>query len=370
MAFIDGKADPWGMVVNPSYKGVELPTIGVAAARHLRPDVATSSATQQNPAPYFTQIAAPVTSLRKIAEAVLDALAQRADQVRRANVAPTPGRSAGSTGRAVGTRFMLGIVSPATPSATGFDQAALETAGATYVGPTPSAMATAIRTAEPSTSGDAPFILDMPSVVKAHAYPGTMIVYTAARTANLPAEDASKVAEFVRISTTEGQKAGYGNGELPGGYLPITKAGVTAPLWKQAQTVATAIAAQKGAPGTGGDGEATGDGTGSGSGSGSGSGTGSGTGGDLGPGSVTSVDDTGQDPAASGETGKDKGKDAGKDTGKDTAKTDQEPVAMPPTVAVASPVAERILPLLLLVTLISAIAANLIRLRHLRRRRA
>ena len=40
------------------------------------------------------------------------------------------------------------------------------------------------------------------------------------------------------------------------------------------------------------------------------------------------------------------------------------------TTEVSSPVAERILPLLLLVTLISAVGANLIRLRHLRRRRS
>ena len=42
----------------------------------------TTSATQQNPSPYFTQLAAPVTSLRKIAEADPRRLAQRADQVR------------------------------------------------------------------------------------------------------------------------------------------------------------------------------------------------------------------------------------------------------------------------------------------------
>jgi len=45
-------------------------------------------------------------------------------------------------------------------------------------------------------------------------------------------------------------------------------------------------------------------------------------------------------------------------------------VAMPPTTAVASPVAERILPLLLLVALIGGVVANLIRLRHVRRRQA
>ena len=46
------------------------------------------------------------------------------------------------------------------------------------------------------------------------AYPGTMLVYTAAKTANLT-EDAATVAEFIRISTTEGQQPGPGTVTCP-----------------------------------------------------------------------------------------------------------------------------------------------------------
>jgi hypothetical protein len=263
---------------------------------------------------------------------------------------------------------MLGLVSTGDAERLGLAQAQLETAGRTYVGPTPAAMARAIRTAEPSESGDAPFVLDMREVVKANAYPGTMIVYTAARTANLPAEDAAKVAEFIEVSTSEGQKTGFGNGELPAGYLPIGKSGVTAPLWKQAQAVAAAVAEQKGAIQTADD-------TGAGDGEGTGDGTGDGGSTAVGPGSVTTVE---EGPATDDGAGKSSGKGAGKGGRKDGggkldeggADADQEPVDMPPTTEVASPVAQRMLPLLLVITLTSAIAANLVRLRHLRRRRA
>ena len=90
---------------------------------------------------------------------------------------------------------------------------------------------------------------------------------------------------------------------------------------------------------------------------------------------MTSVDGTGTVPTETGGAGTGEGPDKGDGKGKGDGKADdqeqeQELVAMPPTTAVASPVAERILPLLLLVALIGGVVANLIRLRHVRRRQA
>ncbi|SFA84607.1 hypothetical protein SAMN05192575_101778 [Nocardioides alpinus] len=366
-AFVDGKADPWGMRVNPSYEKITLPTSEWPLLDDFVP-VTADECRQQNPAPYFTQLAAPVTSLRKIAEAILDAWPNVQTKCDRATITE-PWKIGRIDRQGVGTRFMLGVVSMGDARRLGLDEASLATRG-TFVGPTEAAITRALRLAEPSEDGDQPFELDVAELVKADAYPGAMIVYTAARTANLPQADADKVAQFIEVATSEGQKAGYGNGELPPGYVPLKKTGVTAPLWKQAQAVATAIAEQKGATGTG-----DGDGTGQGEGDGTGGGTGGNGGGDdLGPGSVTSVGGAGEQPTPDDGSGtgkdKDKGKEKSQDKGQDRADAGDELVAMPPTTAVASPVAERILPLLLLITLISAVAANLVRLRHLRRRRA
>ena len=366
-AFVDGKADPWGMRVNPSYKKITLPTAEWPLLDDYVP-VTADECRQQNPSPYFSQLAAPVTSLRKIAEAILDSWPNVQTKCDRATFTE-PWKIGRVDRQGVGTRFLLGVVSMGDARRLGLDEARLETRGKTYVAPTDAAISKAIRLAEPSESGDGPFTLDMADVVKADAYPGTMIVYTAARTANLPQADADKVAQFIEVATTEGQKAGYGNGELPPGYVPLKKTGATAPLWKQAQAVAAAIAAQKGAtePGAGpddGSGEETGGAT-------------TGVGGPgPGPGSVTSVGGAGDEPTTPEDTGtgqaggtKDKDKDKDKDDDRNDVE-DRGVVAMPPTTAVASPVAERILPLLLLVTLLSALTTNLIRLRHLRRRRA
>ena len=82
----------------------------VAAARRLRRRRPTHECYQQNPAPYFTQIAAPVTSLRKIAEAVLDAWPNVQTKCDR-STATDPWKIGRVDRQGVGSRFMLGIVS-------------------------------------------------------------------------------------------------------------------------------------------------------------------------------------------------------------------------------------------------------------------
>ena len=368
MAWVNGKADPWGMKVNPSYEKITLPTDEWPLLDDFVPDT-NDECRQQNPTPYFTQIAAPVTSLRKISEAILDAWPNVQTRCERALVTD-PWKVGRVDRQGVGSRFLLGVVSMGDARRLGLDEASLETKGKTFVGPTDRAVAKAVRLAEPSKSGEGAFTLDMAKLVKANAYPGTMIVYTAARTANLPAEDAEKVAQFIDVATTEGQQQGYGNGELPPGYLPVRKTGVTAPLWKQAQAVATAIAEQDGA---GDEAAGTGNDNGTGSSAGTGSGSGSGGGGGLGPGSVTEVGPSDQPTTEGTDDGQGQGKGEGKGEGtgdKGTGEDDAEPelVAMPPTAAVSSPVAERLLPFLLIVAVAGAIAANIGRLRRIRRR--
>ena len=73
MAFINGKADPWGMKVNPALQEIELPDGPSGRCWTPTSPRPRTPAARQNPAVYFTQIAAPVTTLRKIAEALLDA---------------------------------------------------------------------------------------------------------------------------------------------------------------------------------------------------------------------------------------------------------------------------------------------------------
>jgi hypothetical protein len=257
MAFIHGKPDPWGMKVNPSYKNLTVPRVDIPMLDTFVPKTG-NECLENNPMTYFANLAAPVTTLKKISDALIDAwpnLQTRCDT----DVTVTPHfYKIGRVDRqSYGARFMLGLVSLGDAARFGIRTAALETKPGTYVGASEKSLSAAIALSKQGKRAH-PFVLDQGVVRRsATAYPGTMVVYTAARTQNLGKDDAGKVAQFIRVSTSEGQRTGSGNGELPGGFLPIQRTGVTAKLYAAAQDAADAIAAQKeqgpGQPDDGGD---------------------------------------------------------------------------------------------------------------------
>lgn len=356
LAFVAGKPDPWGMVVNPSYKKIDLPTSEWPLLDTFVP-ATTEECYLQNPAPYFTQLAAPVTSMRKIAEAVLDAWPNVQTKCERATTSD-PWRIGRIDRQGVGSRFMLGVVSLGDAERLGLNQASLLTRRGTFVAPGAASMTKAVSVAEPSKRGDGPFTLDMEQVVKAgSAYPGTMVVYTAARTSGMEKDDAAKVAQFIEVAITEGQRAGYGNGELPDGYLPIRRSGPTAPLFAQARAVAKAVAAQSGAteePIQAESGDESGDKAV----------------GDPGPSTPGSVTDAPADvpPAPVAEEVPEAEVAASPAEPTETATGRPEPVTMPDTRPVSSSVANRLIPTLLGIALLGALAASLMRLALARRR--
>lgn len=256
-AFISGKPDPWGMVVNPSYKKIKLPVSDFPLLDNFEP-TSEQQCRIENPAPYFSQLAAPVTALRKIAEAVLDAWPNVQTKCERPNPAE-PFKTGRVDRQGIGSRFMLGVVSLGDAARFGLRTASLQTQssvsptqrygsteGRTFVAPTGKSLSAAADVAQ-AGKPTAAFKLTMAELRKTpQAYPGTMVVYTTAKLVGLPKPDAKTVASFVRIATTEGQEQGSGNGQLPGGFVPITSKGATSALYKRAQQVADLIEAQKG----------------------------------------------------------------------------------------------------------------------------
>lgn len=245
MDFVKGKADPWGMRVNPSYKKVKLPRDEWPLLDSYVPKGGTDCKAN-NPSTYFNDLAAPVSTMRKIAEALLDSwpnVQTRCDTD--LSVTPPVYKTGRTERQHYGDRFMLGIVSLGDAERYGLRTAGLETRSGRYVVPSAESMTAALEVARPQGKRG-PYEMDMAKLRKAgNAYPGTMIVYTAARLQNLSTEDAGKVAQFIRIATTEGQRAGSGNGELPGGFVPIRDSGATRALYARAQGIARAIEKQK-----------------------------------------------------------------------------------------------------------------------------
>ncbi|MEO5853061.1 MAG: hypothetical protein ABIQ15_11160 [Nocardioides sp.] len=246
MEWIDGKPDQWGMKVNPAYKKIKLPRPEWPLLDEFVPQT-ENVCRQENPAVYFTQLAAPVTTMRKIAEALLDAWPNV--QTRCEFDQSTQLYKLGRIDRqSFGARFMLGLISLGDAQRYGLRAAALETAKGEYVAPSDGSLKAAVALSEQKKE-TGPFVLDQATVRReAGAYPGTMVVYTAALLRNLAQEDADKIAQFVEVSTTEGQEQGTGNGELPAGFVPILEQGPTKKLYQAAQDVAAAIKAQTPAP--------------------------------------------------------------------------------------------------------------------------
>ncbi|MEZ0449012.1 hypothetical protein [Cellulomonas sp. ICMP 17802] len=248
-AFLAGTPDEHGMVVNPSYKGVEVPTREWGLQDTYVPDYALECQKANfAESPYFSQIAAPVSSLATIAEAVLDAqpnVQTRCDR----STSSDPWKLGRIDPQNWGSRGMLGVVSLGDAVRYGLRTAALRTTGTTFVTPDDASLAAAVSTATQSAPGE-PFLLDAGTVRQTSgAYPGTMIVHAASRLSGMSAADAADAAAFVTIATTEGQVRGTGVGQLPDGYLPITSGSATGPLLASATKVAAAVKAQSGALG-------------------------------------------------------------------------------------------------------------------------
>jgi len=246
-AFIAGKADKWGMVVNPSYAKLKLPVAEWPLLDTFVPKYELECQ-QQIKTPYFTQLAAPVSSLRTIAEAVLDGWPNVQTKCDRAS-SSDPYRFGRTDRQGVGARFLIGIASLGDAERLGLKTAGLRTSSNTWVVPTEKSMAAAISTSKPSASVPGLFEMTAKGLAKSPAaYPGTMIISTAARTSGVEPATAAKVAQFIKISTSEGQRRGSSNGTLPDGFLPIVNSGATKPLYAAAQKSAVLIAAQKGVP--------------------------------------------------------------------------------------------------------------------------
>ncbi|WP_038951835.1 hypothetical protein [Aeromicrobium massiliense] len=255
-AFVKGQADPWGMVVNPSYRAIKLPVDEWPLLDKFVPSSA-QECRRQISTPYMTQLAAPISSLRKIAEAVLDGWPNVQTKCTRSSVSD-PWKMGRVDRQGIGSRFMLGVVGLGDAARLDLRTASLQTkvtrgsgtaftnaSGRSFVAPTESAVRAAVRTARAPRAALGALTLGPETTRRdAAAYPGAMVVYTAARLEGMPKADARKVAQFIRVATTEGQAVGAANGQLPRGFVPIVRTGATAALWKQARAVADAVEAQ------------------------------------------------------------------------------------------------------------------------------
>jgi hypothetical protein len=267
-AWLNGQPDPWGMRVNPNYKGVKLPVSSWPLLDTFEPlgeyKIGLNDCLAVDPLPYLPLVANPQSSLYQIALDADFSIAQ--PQTTCVLPSPIPGDTAGAkvvaNGRQpIGDRFMLSVVSLADAARFNLSLASLEThstvspttkftsaTGQTFVAPSNASMRAAVATVAPDkTLGTWPIDYEaLRNAKNAGAYPGTMIVYAAVPTKGLPKLDAKDYGNFLQFTAGPGQAQGTEPGQLAAGYLPMTSSNGLAALADYTKRAAVDVAAQKG----------------------------------------------------------------------------------------------------------------------------
>jgi hypothetical protein len=261
-AWLNGKPDPWGMRVNPAYKGIKLPvsTWPLLDTYELPPSAALSPCLSQNPVPFLPIIASPVEDMEDI---TLDL--QFGISVAQLNCTNEglPGQELAAIGRETpGQQFILGLTSLADAERYQLSTADLETQGGStsdqkfttskgrsFAAPTNASLRAAMAMMTPDDnlgSWTTPYSQMRTASAGKSAYPGTMLISTDVLTSGIAKPLARDYCEFVDFAATTGQRSGLGNGQLAPGYLPLTAANGLAKLVAYAKEAAGAIAAQTG----------------------------------------------------------------------------------------------------------------------------
>lgn len=263
--WLDGKPDPWGMTVNPNYKGIALPAFNwplldtFQPARYYQPDV--NQCLHDAPVPFLPLVASPTSRLANVALAMQFAIANSQTVCSQPLQGTSDGEKLVALGRqAKGFRFMVGLTSLADAQRFGLSTASLETqssvspdakitdaSGRTFVAPSDASLKAAADTLAPDPQTRS-WPLDPASLRTNHAdaYPGTMVVYADVPTSGLTKTDAKALSELLTYAAAGGQTPGSQAGQLPPGYLPMTATNGLGGLITYTRAAATDVAAQNG----------------------------------------------------------------------------------------------------------------------------
>lgn len=268
--FLDGKADPWGAVVNPNYRGLAVPRFDLPKS-----DLACQPATEDR-GPLCPADNLPSTlDMHEGTRA-----ASRGDWLIRADWDPgaDPPVYKKSAPQPAGARALLAVSDTATATRYSLPTAQLLNAAGNFVAPSTQSLLAGVAAAK--GSGVPGVVEPDPRAPGPDVYPLTAITYAATAPSALDPSGRRAYAAFLRYAAGPGQHPGLELGDLPPGYVPLTAA-----MRLQTRAAATAIANATSPP-TGG-GPTAGPGSGGAGGPVPGGGTGAPNGGTGGSGATT-----------------------------------------------------------------------------------
>lgn len=270
-AWLNGTPDPWGMVINPAYKSISLPveswplldttTKGPAYTISGNPFCLGALGAGAAKVPIRPLIDAPQETLANVAYNLQYAIAPSLIACNNNPLTPEYTELGPET---LGTRFVIGVVSLPAAEELDLDTASLQThasperetdngiefaSGRTFVAPTAATLQSAARLLQPDPSLGS-WVLpysDFPGRTDAAgAYPGTLLMSADVPTRGLPASDATNYSKYLSFAATTAQAPGFGVGQLPAGYLPMTAANGLLQEVAYTQAAARDVMAQNG----------------------------------------------------------------------------------------------------------------------------
>lgn len=234
-AFINGKADEFGMVVNPNNQGLTLPT-----SSYPRNDQSCidSNLGQGITGKNCTLDAHPFTNDMHDS----GRSASRGDTQARTTTLASDGKTPTPTKverQAPGHRALLAVVDTATASRYSLPTAALLNAAGQFVTPTTASLLAGEAAMKPSAV--AGVLAANPDPADPAAYPLTALSYAVVSPSTLDTGQGKDYATFLRYAAGAGQQPGIAPGELPLGMAPMPDA-----LKAQTTAAAATIEAQAG----------------------------------------------------------------------------------------------------------------------------
>jgi hypothetical protein len=262
-AWLNGQPDPWGMLVNPNYKGISLPLYRWPLLDTTVPDFGGTipCQTPDTPTPWLPLVASPTPTLATTAIDVEFASSPAKVACNALSTDASAGFQWAATGRqGPGIRFVIGVTSLAQANRYDLNVAALQSAsfvpdasakftdgnGRIFVLPSQASLKAAMSqlTADPTKKLWTVNYAGLQSTPS--AYPGIMPVYLDVPVTGLDSDLASKYATFLSFAAGTGQIRGTSFGQLPDGYLPLTKDNGAADLLAYDAVAAAAIRKQSG----------------------------------------------------------------------------------------------------------------------------
>lgn len=227
-AFLAGTPDPYGMTINPFYKGVDkfedrgVPRSSIARLDNvcINASVPSDNGSGTRLVPVCPLDAAPfVNSFNAGAALAGRGLENGFQSFTNESGVLKPGRP---SPQLVGKRALIALTDTPSSQRRGLVAASLRNAAGEFVAPTTATMSIALSQAvEAPTAG----VLRVPiEKVKDGGYPLTRISYGVTNPAKLDQAARDDYAAFTAFAATDGQIAGTRPGQLPIGYAPLPRA--------------------------------------------------------------------------------------------------------------------------------------------------